>query len=393
MEVFTDLAPRFALKHVCSRWLSLQKVCLRILEQYPNLKQYFLVYLPAQETFKKEIQNTRRYRRIAKTLSDPVAQVCISFVAFAAGDFEVFLTEHQTSDPMIHLMYENLIKLMYNVARKFIKESHVSKESDFSSLDFTKHQKHPNKIDIGTRATSLLCKSDVSENDKRDVQLQCLKFYVKVSEYLQAHLPVENEIIKAARALQPSNRLEKWSLNAVSRLALTIAPILSKEMSKVFSVSESASAEDICDLVRCQWRGYQTETIVTDWHTVPVKESHQSRRNQMSYWKETEFEWCDIEQKDVGDTHVPVDEYWAHVFGMEDENGQIKFPQLSALIKCILSLSHGNSGPEKGFSLNKAILQTHGVSLNEDTLSALRNVRDKLIRLKGVSKFVITNAL
>ncbi len=36
------------------RWFSLRKAAFRILEEYPNLKQHFLVYLPLQKNFKRE---------------------------------------------------------------------------------------------------------------------------------------------------------------------------------------------------------------------------------------------------------------------------------------------------------------------------------------------------
>lgn len=66
MEIFTDLEPHFAKKHVRSRWLSLRKACLRILEQYPNLKQYFLIFIPLQPNFKKDTKTSERYQRIVK---------------------------------------------------------------------------------------------------------------------------------------------------------------------------------------------------------------------------------------------------------------------------------------------------------------------------------------
>ena len=66
MQTFTDLEPHFAVKHVTSRWLSLRKACLRILEQYSNLKQYFTVFIPLQANFKREVKNTNRYQRIVK---------------------------------------------------------------------------------------------------------------------------------------------------------------------------------------------------------------------------------------------------------------------------------------------------------------------------------------
>ena len=55
-----------------------------------------------------------------------------------------------------------------------------------------------------------------------------------------------------------------------------------------------------------------------------------------------------------------------------DEAGNLKFPQLLALVKCVLFLSHGNSSPERGFSINKNFIEAHSTNLKEDTIVALR---------------------
>ena len=64
-----------------------------------------------------------------------------------------------------------------------------------------------------------------------------------------------------------------------------------------------------------------------------------------------------------------------------DEKWCQKYPQLVALIKCTLSLSHGNSTPERGFSVNKLILEVHGYSTYEETPIALWIVKDELCKL------------
>ena len=55
-----------------------------------------------------------------------------------------------------------------------------------------------------------------------------------------------------------------------------------------------------------------------------------------------------------------------------------------ALVKCVLSLSHGNSVPESGFSINISMLEVHGHSLGEDTLEALRVVKDTSVNSGSV---------
>ena len=64
-----------------------------------------------------------------------------------------------------------------------------------------------------------------------------------------------------------------------------------------------------------------------------------------------------------------------------------------ALVKCVLSVYHGNSTPECGFSINKIMLETHGDTIYEDTIVALRIVKDELNRAGSVTKFSIDKEL
>ena len=76
-----------------------------------------------------------------------------------------------------------------------------------------------------------------------------------------------------------------------------------------------------------------------------------------------------------------------------DESGGKKFPQLFAMARCVLSISHGNAFPERGFSINKYILERHGKQLVESTIIALRMVKDELCRVGGELKFPLTKQL
>ena len=71
----------------------------------------------------------------------------------------------------------------------------------------------------------------------------------------------------------------------------------------------------------------------------------------------------------------------------------MKYPQLFSLVKCVLSLSHRNSVPECGFSINKILLDAHRHSRKEDTIVALRFVKGKLHSIGEATKFVINQNL
>ena len=57
MEMFTEIEAKYDLKHTIVRWLILKNPILRILEQWGNLDEYFLKYLPKQDNFISKISH------------------------------------------------------------------------------------------------------------------------------------------------------------------------------------------------------------------------------------------------------------------------------------------------------------------------------------------------
>ena len=70
---------------------------------------------------------------------------------------------------------------------------------------------------------------------------------------------------------------------------------------------------------------------------------------------------------------VRIDHYWSKIGKIRDDAGQykFKFKHLASLANCVLSLSHGNAAPERGFSLNKKLLDIHGTTIQDETITAL----------------------
>ena len=58
MESVTNIVSHYAQKHVSTRWVTLKKVVVRLLEQHENLKEYFLTYLPTTAGFKYNVEKT-----------------------------------------------------------------------------------------------------------------------------------------------------------------------------------------------------------------------------------------------------------------------------------------------------------------------------------------------
>ena len=71
--------------------------CLvRIMEQFENLKEYFLVKLPSMPGFngKNGIRETENYQRIRKAFNEPKTKIYMSFVINLSQSFKGFILPH-----------------------------------------------------------------------------------------------------------------------------------------------------------------------------------------------------------------------------------------------------------------------------------------------------------
>ena len=114
---------------------------------------------------------------------------------------------------------------------------------------------------------------------------------------------------------------------------------------------------------------------------------------QESYWAKAGEE-CRLDSTPISPAcFVRIDHIWRRVENVVDEFGAKKYPQLAKHAQCVLSLSHGNSTPERGFSLCKRLFDLHGYSTYEETIIALRMVKDELLGVDGGLEFPITREL
>ena len=62
---------------------------MRLIEQYDNQREYFLIFGPTTSSFKANVE--------------------------FASDFESFLTKFQSLKPLIHILHEEMETLLWNV--------------------------------------------------------------------------------------------------------------------------------------------------------------------------------------------------------------------------------------------------------------------------------------
>ena len=143
-----------------------------------------------------------------------------------------------------------------------------------------------------------------------------------------------------------------------------------KKSQAVFKTS--ASPSEIVSLVRSQWSMYQIEEIPPSMYLAENELSNRENHHQNSNLK-CACNYCSlfIDEDRPKSKYVRVNTYWYAGGQMTNEDGVLKYPQLFALAKAVLSLSHRDMVPE-GFSFNKYLLSVHGNLIKEDTIVTFR---------------------
>lgn len=206
----------------------MRKACSRLLEQWPILIEYFTKFLPNQKSFRPHLKSPR-YKRIVEFVANPLSEASLSFIVFVAQAFEQFLVEFQSNDPMIPYLYESLVILLRSHMIKFMKTSVVSRfpndlddGKQLAKIDVKKEHRDISKIEIGTKAKVILHNENIPENEKTAWRQKVLRFYQESSKYLQTNLLFHNQLLKDAAYLHPSKRTDPRSVNAISRMCLTL---------------------------------------------------------------------------------------------------------------------------------------------------------------------------
>ena len=115
--------------------------------------------------------------------------------------------------------------------------------------------------------------------------------------------------------------------------------------------------------------------------------------HQPSYWEKA-FQIADLPPVPTNrNPGLDLDMLINSLKDIVDDSGLPKFPLIVSLFQAVASISHGNSAPESGFSINKYMLQLHGNSLAPDTIEALRFVKDTILSYGGFLEVPVTKPL
>lgn len=336
VQIEKDVPKHGFLKHVSSRWLSLATAAQRLLEQWPALTHYFLNFLPKQSNANK-ILETKKYQSIASSLKDLTFPAQIAFTIQSANVFERFSRIFQTEQPMIHVLYEETSSLFALLLSKFCKAELITNKNDIIKESFFKDAKNLleiRKIIIGEDAERYLSKC--KELDMLKFKQQALKHYQRAASHLlEKSILAKGRDAKHLICLQPKKIKEKSFRSIVN-------------VHRFLNLDLNIDEDSLSD----EWKLLQLEDL-------------------SSY-----------------NLSIRIDHFWRQIFEISNVCNEPKYPLLTKVVKAALSLAHGSSDVECGFSISRNQLPADRAAMTEKTLNARLNIRDGLKIYNGRPELV-----
>ena len=149
------------LKHVNTRWLSLETSLGRIIEQWEPLKLFFN---PEDNTSDKSMQ----YITIKEMFLDNKTKLYALFLSNIIPQFNNINKSLQQEKTCIHVLKETLFSLYFNLIARFVTPAAVEKSDSILSLNYKKpkNQKLNDDIVIGAKTRQYLNTSGLSPEEK-----------------------------------------------------------------------------------------------------------------------------------------------------------------------------------------------------------------------------------
>ncbi|CAF2854754.1 unnamed protein product [Rotaria sp. Silwood2] len=324
---------RFLSRFVVTRWIEVGPVIERIIDQWNIIKEYFLTYLP---TIDKKIESNDKYVRIKNFITDKSTLAKFHFILFLYQTvFKRELVWLQQEQPLIHLLYGECCNLLRNIMLSFVKEELLQDKegSDLLSVSFELQNSQKNNVNIDIGETTRTYIKDLSVSEKTNFFHDIRQVYCTMTKELTKSLPLKNDFLRHLQCLQPLARKEESSRTSIMYLSRHVPHLLTNEE---------------VDRLGAEWRVYQMADIPEEW----FRKSTVSSDNIIEY--------------------LPIDKYWYQIFSTTTSIGTPQYVVLTKLVKCLLSLSHGNSDVERGFSENNHLVSEDRSSLNEVSINGLR---------------------
>ena len=199
---FCDQEYQKVLKHVSTRWLSLERCVERTLKKFPSLEAYFL-----SESFPDQ-----RFKRLEVAFSIHILEPVLLFHQASMQLFTEFNKLLQRSEPTIRVLRGAMLRLVKKVASRIVQPQFI-KDAELEQLDLSNDTMFkPNKsIFLGgvtkPTLTRLLNEGDITETLFRKFYAAAHSYFKSSLSYILKKFPLKDELIRNAVWIDVSQRI------------------------------------------------------------------------------------------------------------------------------------------------------------------------------------------
>lgn len=271
-----------------TRWLSLEAVVSRILEQYNALILFFTDATVTDRTLAPE--------NILTKLNDRFTKLYFEFLKFSLAFFNTLNRQMQCEKPAIQDLYKSVSTVYKSFLECFIKRDVLIK-SPLHEINY----KDPNNFlpleELYLGAKILVSIESLSDTEKSAFRRRCLEFYIEAAKQINQRFDFNDPILINMNLISAKNVLEKKADSIMS---------LAKHFPNLVS-------EDELQLVDNEWRLLRNTDL------------------DFSY-------------------DVDVEKFWSYIENMRYSDGTSMFPVLSRFVFHLLVLPHSSANVERIFS-------------------------------------------
>ena len=284
--------------------------------------------------------SSKSYLNVKKSCADPLYPAKLKFFSFFASMLEPYLHLYQTDKPMLPYMCDDLTKLITNVLSLIVKESVISscktgldlKKIDLDSVENLLKTK---EINVGFAAAEVLNelkKKDIVTNQEiKDFKKEVYKFVKATLKKIFERSPIGSVVVRNSNIFNP----------------IVMA--------------------NTTEVLRSQFKVLLTHFIKLK--IMPASDGDKSM-SQFSDFIGHELKLNDDKFRNFDRNKVRLDDFFFNIIGVQ------KYDKFAFIIKVILTVSHGQAAIERGFSLNKTILD---VNMKKESIVARKIIRDHML--------------
>jgi hypothetical protein len=199
---FCDQEYRDVIKHVCTRWLSLESSVHRVLQQLPSLRSYFASHS----------NRIPKVKSLDSILNAPCTEVHLLFILHALQAFREFNLLLQNQDSIIAILGDECHKFTNKIASKFLKPQCIKDVGGADvDVDNEEYWLADDDMIVGfttrQKVSQLLKQGSMTNYEAKTFYQACRSFWNAALTYSRARLPLKDDLIRNACWIHVQTRL------------------------------------------------------------------------------------------------------------------------------------------------------------------------------------------